>query len=240
MPEFIACDILGHISMGESMSFEIKNIKKSYGKKTPLADISFVAEESRCIGILGKNGSGKSTLLSILAGVQKCDGGEFFCDGENLFKNRKKLANDVGYVPQGTPLIEELSARDNLLLWYDKKTLSNELQNGVLQMLGVNEFMDTQVRKMSGGMKKRLSIACAVAKNPKLLLLDEPCAALDLVCKQNIYDYLARFKESGGMIVLTTHDEGDLALCDSIYILKAGKLHKYDYDGRIDSLVREL
>ena len=110
----------------------------------------------------------------------------------------------------------------------------------VLQMLGVNEFMDTQVRKMSGGMKKRLSIACAVAKNPKLLLLDEPCAALDLVCKQNIYDYLARFKESGGMIVLTTHDEGDLALCDSIYILKAGKLHKYDYDGRIDSLVREL
>ncbi len=222
------------------MDFEIKKIKKSYGKKTPLADVSFSVGEARCVGILGKNGSGKSTLLSTLAGVQKCDGGEFIFDGEDLFKAPKKLSEIVGYVPQGTPLLEELSARDNLLLWYDRKTLERELCGGVLSMLGIDEFIGVPVRKMSGGMKKRLSIACSIAKKPRLLLLDEPCAALDLVCKQSINEYLMKFKEQGGSLILATHDESELSLCDSIYILKDGRLTAYDYDGDIDRLARML
>ncbi len=222
------------------MKFEIKNIKKSYGKKTPLCDVEFSVSTSQCIGILGKNGSGKSTLLSILAGVQKCDKGELLFDGENLFRNKKRLAETVGYVPQGTPFLEELSGRDNLLLWYDRKTLEAELTDGVLNMLGIGEFIDVPVRKLSGGMKKRLSIGCSVAKKPALLLLDEPCAALDLVGKQSIHQYLMSFKAEGGSLVLTTHDEGELALCDVIYILKDGRLHKYDYDGDIDHLTRML
>ena len=222
------------------MNFEIKNIRKSYGKKTPLTDVNFTAGESKCIGILGKNGSGKSTLLSILAGVQKCDGGEFLLDGENLLRSPKTLTRVVGYVPQGTPLLEELSAKDNLLLWYDRKTLARELENGVLRMLGIDEFIGVPVRKMSGGMKKRLSIGCSVAKKPKLLLLDEPCAALDLVCKQSINEYLTKFKNAGGTLILATHDESELALCDSIYILKDGVLVPCDYDGDIDRLVRML
>ena len=222
------------------MNFEIKNVKKSYGKKAPLKDVSFSVAPSQCIGILGKNGSGKSTLLSSLAGVQKADGGEFLCDGENFFKNTKKLSETVGYVPQGTPLLEELSARDNLLLWYDKKTLDNELSSGILKMLGVDEFMSVPVKKMSGGMKKRLSIACSIAKKPKLLLLDEPCAALDLVCKQSINEYLKKFKADGGSLVLATHEESELLLCDVIYILKDGVLIEYDYDGNVERLVGML
>ena len=222
------------------MNFEIKNIKKSYGKKSPLVDVNFSAAESKCIGILGKNGSGKSTLLSILAGVQRGDGGEFLLDGVDLFGNPKMLTSTVGYVPQGTPLLEELSARDNLLLWYDRKTLDKELDNGVLAMLGIGDFISVPVRKMSGGMKKRLSIGCSVAKNPKLLLLDEPCAALDIVCKQSINEYLIKFKSEGGTLILATHDESELSLCDSIYILKDGILHSYDYDGDIDRLARML
>lgn len=222
------------------MNFEIKNIKKSYGKKAPLTDVSFSVAPSQCIGILGKNGSGKSTLLSTLAGVQKSDGGEFLCDGENFFKNPKKLSEIVGYVPQGTPLLEELSARDNLLLWYDKKALESELSEGVLKMLGVDEFMRVPVKKMSGGMKKRLSIACSIAKKPKLLLLDEPCAALDLVCKQSINEYLKKFKADGGSLILATHEESELLLCDVIYILKDGVLIKYDYDGDVERLVGML
>jgi len=222
------------------MNFEIKNIRKRYGKKTPLTDVNFTVSQSKCVGILGKNGSGKSTLLSILAGVQGCDGGEFLLDGENLFKTAKTLTKLVGYVPQGTPLLEELSARDNLLLWYDRKTLESELENGVLKMLGIDEFIGVPVRKMSGGMKKRLSIGCSVAKKPKLLLLDEPCAALDLVCKQSINEYLTKFKNAGGALILATHDESELALCDSIYILKDGVLVPYDYDGDIDRLAGML
>ena len=222
------------------MDFEIKNIKKSYGKKTPLRDVCFSVATSQCVGILGKNGSGKSTLISILAGVQRRDGGELLMDGEDIFRDGRRLADTVGYVPQGTPLLEELSARDNLLLWYDKKTLEAELRGGVLKMLGIDEFIDVTVKKMSGGMKKRLSIGCSVAKKPSLLLLDEPCAALDLVCKQSINSYLKDFKAEGGSIVLATHDESELELCDVIYILKDGILHKYDYDGDIDRLTRML
>ena len=222
------------------MNFEIKNIKKNYGKKTPLCDVSFDVLPSRCVGILGKNGSGKSTLLSVLAGVQKADGGEFRLDGEDLFRNAKRLSEVVGYVPQGTPLFEELNAKDNLLLWYDRKTLREELSDGVLKILGIDEFINVPVRKMSGGMKKRLSIGCSVAQNPSLLLLDEPCAALDLVCKQSIYRYLNSFKADGGSLVLVTHDEGDLALCDECYILRDGQLHPYSYDGDMNRLAGML
>lgn len=222
------------------MIFEIKDIKKSYGKKVPLSGVSFRAESGKCVGILGRNGSGKSTLLSILAGVQKCDGGEFLKDGEELFSSPKALSDAVGYVPQGTPLFEELSARDNLLLWYDKKTLDSELSGGVLKLLGIDEFIGVSVKKLSGGMKKRLSIGCSVAKAPPLLLLDEPCAALDLVAKKSINEYLSDYKSRGGAIVIATHDEGDISLCDELYVLKDGGLFFYEYDGDLSRLTEML
>ena len=222
------------------MKFEIRSMRKSYGKKTPLTDVSFDVQSGKCVAILGKNGSGKSTLLSILAGIQRCDGGEFTLDGDSLLRDKKLHSKSVGYVPQGTPLLDELSARDNLLLWYDKKSMKAELENGVLKMLGIDEFINVPVNKMSGGMKKRLSIGCSVAKKPPLLLLDEPCAALDLVCKQSILDYMTEFKSRGGTLILTTHDESDLSVCDSIYILKNGTLTPYQYDGDISRLAREL
>lgn len=222
------------------MELELKGIQKHFRKKIPLADIHLSAGQGKCIGIIGKNGSGKSTLLSILAGVQRCDAGEFFWKGEDLFKNKKLLSATVGYVPQGTPLLDELSAWDNLLMWYDKKTLARELENGVLAMLGIQEFIKVPVYKMSGGMKKRLSIGCAVAKAPSLLLLDEPSAALDLIAKENIAQYLRTFKQNGGTLLLTTHDESELSLCDEIYILKNGCLHPYVYDGNVHRLAVAL
>lgn len=222
------------------MELEIKGIQKHFQKKIPLKEISFTAEKGTCVGILGKNGSGKSTLLSILAGVQKCDAGELLWQGENLFKNKKALASFIGYVPQGTPLLEELSAWDNLLLWYNKADLKKELENGVLSMLGIPEFIKVPVSKMSGGMKKRLSIGCSVAKNPPILLLDEPSAALDLIAKENISSYLRQYKKDGGTILLTTHDESELSLCDKIYILKDGVLKPFVFDGDIHRLAVEL
>lgn len=218
----------------------VEKIKKSYGKRVILEDISFKAEAGTCVGILGSNGSGKSTLLSILAGVLKPDGGNFTYEGQDLFKNNKVKGKVLGYVPQGTPLIEELSARDNLRLWYSNADMKKSLESGVLKMLGIDEFTDVTVHKMSGGMKKRLSIGCAVAHAPSVLLLDEPCAALDLACKENISDYLTEFKKAGGIIVLATHDVQELPLCDTIYILKDGRLSLYDYDGDVKKLAEIL
>ncbi len=222
------------------MEIRINKIAKSYGKHEVLKDITFSAAGGSCIGILGANGCGKSTLLSILAGVQSGDGGQFLFDGEDLFKNPKRRAALVGYVPQGTPLIEELSAWDNLLLWYDRKELKQELQNGVLKMLGVDSFLKTTVRKMSGGMKKRLSIGCAMAKKPPVMLLDEPTAALDLACKRDISQYLTQYKKAGGILLLTTHDSMELSLCDRLYIMKNGILQDFSYTGDLEKLVNSL
>ncbi len=222
------------------MELTIEGLKKSYRRQQVLCDICLSAQSGSCIAILGANGSGKSTLLSILAGVQKPDGGSFAIDGKQLFSDESLRSRLVGYVPQGTPLIPELTARDNLALWYSRKELEQELQGGILAMLGIGEFIGKRVSKLSGGMKKRLSIGCAMAKRPPVLLLDEPTAALDLQCKQDIAAYLRAYRQSGGIVLLTTHEESELKLCDSWYILKNGRLEPYQYDGDLQRLTESL
>ena len=222
------------------MRIEIKGIKKSYRSKEVLKDITFTAEGGKCVGILGGNGCGKSTLLSILAGIQSADAGTFEYEGKDLFDYPKQRAQLVGYVPQGTPLIEELNAKDNLSLWYSKEEMNQQLSGGVLDMLGINDFLKTPVSKMSGGMKKRLSIGCAISKRPPILLLDEPMAALDIVCKQKIFEYVSRHKKAGGIVLLSTHDMLELNLCDECYIIKNGTLVPYHYDGNIEHLVKSM
>ncbi len=222
------------------MEICIKNLKKKYGKKEVLKDVSFSAKSGTCVGILGGNGCGKSTLLSILAGVQAADGGEFLFNGKDLLQYTRQRNALVGYVPQGVPLIEELTARDNLLLWYDKKAMEKELASGLLATLGINDFLKTPVSKMSGGMKKRLAIGCAMASHPPILLLDEPMAALDLACKKDIFDYIAKVKSAGGIVLLVTHDVLELDLCDTCYIIKGGVLTPFDYSGNIDTLIKSF
>ena len=195
--------------------FEISNLSKSFNKKQVLKNISLSAKEGEIIGIAGANGSGKSTLLSLLARTQ----------------------NEIGFVPQNTILIEELSARDNLRLWYEKSDLENALKDGgAISFLEIGSFLDVSVSKMSGGMKKRLSIACAVAKNPKILLLDEPSAALDLPCKEKLYRYYKKFAENGGIVILATHDGEELSLCTRCFVLKDCSLFPYKYDGDLHAL----
>ena len=222
------------------MEIELKNIQKKFGKKEVLKQVDLRCAGGQCIGILGSNGSGKSTLLSILAGVLPGDGGQFLWNEQDLFRDPKLRSRLVGYVPQGTPLLEELTAWDNLLLWYDKQSLQQELESGVLKLLGIGDFLKVPVHKMSGGMKKRLSIGCAVSKRPPVLLLDEPTAALDLACKESIASYLRQYKASGGLLLLTTHDVLELQLCDAWYILKNGVLTPFTFDGNLQKLVESL
>ncbi len=222
------------------MKITVEGIKKKYRKKKVLEKIDFTAQSGQCIGIIGGNGCGKSTLFSILAGVNKADGGSFYWDETDLLKDGKKRADVVGYVPQGTPLIEELNAYDNLLLWYDKSVLQQELETGFLAVLGIGDFLKVQVSKMSGGMKKRLSIGCAVAHRPQVLLLDEPSAALDIVCKKKITEYLKAYKKLGGIIFIATHDPLELEICDCIYIMKNGMLEEYQYSGNLHDLAERL
>ena len=228
------------VLLGFYMHIEIKDIHKKYGPKQVLRGVTLSADEGMCIGILGGNGSGKSTLLSILAGIQPADSGAFLYDGTDLFRYPRERSRMVGYVPQGTPLIEELTAYDNLLLWYKKDALKAELSGGLLNLLGIQDFLKTPVSKMSGGMKKRLSIGCAMAGRPPILLLDEPMAALDLACKQEISEYIKNHKKKGGIVLIATHDVLELTLCDSWYIIKNGQLTPFSYTGDVDELVKNL
>jgi len=229
------------------MELILSGISKSYQrgnflfpqKRKILCDISMSASCGDCIGILGANGSGKSTLLSILAGVKSPDSGTFLYNNTNLF-TKNNISSLVAYVPQQNPLVEELNAYDNLLLWYSKEQIKSELENGVLKLLDISSFLHTPVSKMSGGMQKRLSIACAVAKKPKILLLDEPSAALDLICKEKIYSYFKDFTKNGGIIIIITHEIQELELCSKLFILRNGVLIPYTYNGNSQELAREL
>ena len=222
------------------MDLTINHIKKGFKNKSVLEDITFSANRGECIGILGGNGCGKTTLLSILAGTVSADGGSFCWGGKELLASKEPRSKVVGYVPQGTPLFEELTAKDNLRLWYDRKEMLHQLKGGVLELLGIHEFLSVPVSKMSGGMKKRLSIGCAVAGKQPILLLDEPTAALDLVCKQRIWDYLSDYQAKGGIILLVTHDVQEIERCSSCYLMQDGKLVPYEYDGNVRHLVEQL
>lgn len=219
---------------------EIKNIHKHYGKHKVLNGVDFTVEPGEIVGILGANGSGKSTLLTILAGLQNCDAGFFNIDGRDLLKDSKLRNQLVAYVPQEMPLITELTAWDNLRMWYSADSLKKELNSGVLKLLGIDQFSKVPVSQMSGGMKKRLCIGCAMNSNPKLMLLDEPTAALDLVCKEKIYSYFEQYKSKGGSMIIATHEVQEIELCDRCYIIKGGVLENYKYDGDIPHLIGRL
>ena len=201
---------------------EICRISKKYGKNQVLRDVSFPFGAGEAVGIVGVNGSGKSTLLRILAGVQKADSGQFFWRGTELLSGG--AGGLVSYVPQGTPLIEELSAYDNLRLWYEKDALEESLTHGMLRELGVDEFLKKSAKKLSGGMRKRLSVGCAIANDPEIMLLDEPMTALDLVAKEKLMNYFHGFGRGGGAIILVTHDTEELQNCKRCYLLDEGVL----------------
>lgn len=184
-----------------------------------LNHISLQVAPGECIGLLGINGSGKSTLLGILSGGLRQDHGTYSFDEPD---------KTVSFLPQENPLIPELSGLDNLKLWYSGRSteLNSTYSLSILKRLGVDVFLHQKVSTMSGGMKKRLSLAICMLEQPDLLLLDEPLAALDLLCKKGILAYLKEYTGNGGSIIVATHEEDALSICNRIYILKDGLLQE--------------
>ncbi len=178
------------------------------------------------MGIVGGNGCGKTTLLSIVAGAARPDGGSVSFDGHEAVGHPRVYEKYAAYVPQENPMMPELSARDNLLLWYrgDRRRMERDLEEGAARMMGVGQFLRTPAGKLSGGQKKRLTIAGALAGHAPVLVMDEPGAALDLACKEDIKAYLGTYMEQGGTVILTSHEMAELSLCHRIYVLKEGRL----------------
>ena len=172
-------------------------------------EVSLQVHPGEFIAVLGHNGSGKSTLLSCIA---------------------KKYAGTpdvrIGYVPQENPLYDELKPVDNLRMWTNKRKseILQALQIQPLAQLGIQTFLDTPVKNMSGGMKKRLSLACALLDAPQILLMDEPFAALDLPAKQDAMQFMRYYLSLGNSIVIASHEEAVFQFCHTVYLLKNGTL----------------
>lgn len=213
----------------KAVMVQVQGLVSGYGRKKILRGADFYIKEGECVGIVGANGCGKSTLFSVLSGTKRPSFGTITYAGRNPLKERRLFYHMVGYVPQENPLIPELSVRDNLKLWYTGKgQLEAMLNSSFGQMLQLREMLPLRTDRLSGGMKKRVSIGCAMAANPPLMILDEPSAALDLTCKEEMKEYLQTWKMAGGTILITTHEESELGLCDRLYVMHDGKLAEID------------
>lgn len=211
---------------GGQIVIEAAGIKKSYGFKKVLKNVDLYVKRGECVGIVGANGCGKTTLLGVLAGTQKPSGGKLVYGGKNPLKNKKIFADFIGYVPQENPLMEQLSVLDNLKFWYcgGKRILKEDIKNGAPAALGLADKLYTRVDKLSGGTKKRLSIACALANYAPVLIMDEPGASLDIVCKEDIRNYIRDYILRGGTVIIASHEQEELALCSRLYVMKDGVL----------------
>lgn len=145
---------------------------------------------------------------------------------------KKQFGKLIGYVPQENPLFPELTVKDNLLLWYGgKAALRREMEGGVIEKLGLLEVLKKRVDTLSGGMKRRVCIACAMAENPQLLIMDEPGAALDIECKKVLYAWLKEYRGAGGTAVMSSHEKAEWEMGDIVYLLRDGSLHKIENVG---------
>lgn len=200
---------------------EVSHISKKYGKKHILHDISFQVKSGECVAIVGKNGCGKSTLLQIMAGILKTDAGNIRYFGKETGNNRKVFRKYCGYVPQDNPLMEELTVRDNLRLWGYKENVAGE---NVIRQFQMHELLGMPVATLSGGMKRRLSIACALLENPPIMLLDEPTTALDIHYQESVRCWMKEYQEMNGIVVMITHDEHEILTSDRCLVMNEGKM----------------
>ena len=197
----------------------VSQVKKKFGRKQILRDISFQVKCGECVAVVGRNGCGKSTLLQIMAGILKADEGSIRYFGQDTGKGKKVFRKYCGYVPQENPLMEDLTVKDNLSLWGAGRNAASEK---VIEQFGLGEIMHMPVENLSGGMKRRLSIACALLEWPPVLLLDEPTTALDIYYQENVRQWMGQYREMNGIIVMTTHDEKEILAADRCLIMKDG------------------
>ena len=202
---------------------KVSHIRKFYRKKAVLEDVSFTARPGERIAMIGRNGCGKTTLMKILAGIIKPDAGALEYFGQNPFRQRGGFLKLCGYVPQEDPLIEELTVKDNLKLWGQKKCLSDQR---LMEMFDLNPILKVQVRKLSGGMKRRVSIACAISQWPPILLMDEPTAAVDLYYKQVLWQWMEQYTALNGILILSTHEEREIRDSQRCLLLEQGQLRE--------------
>ena len=219
---------------GEERSFnimlELKNIKKSFGGKTILNDISLDMQDGEIISILGPSGSGKTTLLNLILGITEVDGGKIIYNGEDM-TNVPMEQRGFNIVFQDYALFPNLNAYQNITYGLKNKPgiSSQDEVDDLIELLGLKEHLDKKIEQLSGGQKQRVALARTMVMKPKILLLDEPLSALDGVIKESIKDRIKTIaREYHLTTIIVTHDpEEALTLSDRVLIINEGKISQY-------------
>jgi len=213
------------------MILEGKSLKKTLDKKEVLAEIDIFVDSKKTYGLLGPNGAGKTTLFSILAGLIKPSDGEIFFDTKNVnnLNFEKRSEYGVIYLPQEPSVFRELTVEENLKAALEaKKYKKLEIKNKILKIL--EEFNLKKISKqkcisLSGGQRRRVEIARAIALSPKLILLDEPFAGIDPLVINEIKSLIKNLKEKKIGILISDHNvKATLDICDFIYVINSGRV----------------
>ena len=222
----------------------VKNLCKSYGKITALDNLCLSINQGEIYGLLGPNGAGKSTLIGILSGLIHVDRGEVRIFGEKPGRGRRKIKSRVGVVPQNLAIYEDLTARENISFFAGLYGLGGEKAadavDWALEFTGLSERANSRCGGFSGGMKRRLNIACALAHRPDILIMDEPSVGIDPQSRNNILQSVRKLNESGMTVIYTTHYIEEVeAICTRTGIIDHGKLIAEGDTEQLKSLVAD-
>lgn len=209
-----------------------KNVSKNYKQLKAVDGISLTIEKGEFFGLLGPNGAGKSTLINMMAGLVKPSNGSIDVMGFNVNKEYQEARHSVGIVPQELVFDPFFNVREMLRFqagYFGKDKLNDKWVDEVIERLDLTDKASTNMRKLSGGMKRRALIAQALVHRPPVIVLDEPTAGVDVELRQKLWSFIKELNNEGHTIVLTTHylEEAE-ALCNRVAMMKSGKIVALD------------
>ena len=223
---------------------KIENLVKHYGKFKALDHLDLQVEKGDILGLLGPNGSGKSTTINCVLSLLSYDSGSIKIFGEEMGPEKYNIKQKIGVVPQEIALFEELNVTDNIQyfcgLYIQEKAKREQYVEEVIQLVGLEEFRKFYPKQLSGGLKRRLNIACGIVHKPELIFLDEPTVAVDPQSRNKILDSIKELNRQGATIVYTTHymEEVEI-LCNNIVIIDQGKVIAEGTKEQLKNRVRE-
>jgi ABC-2 type transport system ATP-binding protein len=208
---------------------EVKNLSKSYKNLKAIDDLSFDVYEGEILGLLGPNGSGKSTTINSVLNLLSFEKGTIKIFGKEMKPDAYDIKRNIGVIFQEVAVLEELTVYENIDyfcgLYVSDKLLRKSYVEDAINLVGLKEFTKFYTKQLSGGLLRRLNIACGIAHKPKLIFLDEPTVAVDPQSRNNILDGIKKLRDEGATIVYTTHYMEEVEMiCDRIIILDKGKI----------------
>ena len=218
------------LTVGGTFAIEVERLSKTYeGKVTAVEDVSFQVPAGEVFGLLGPNGAGKTTTLRVLITVLRPTGGSARVLGMDVVEQANEVRQAIGYVPQERAIDRFLTGREHLQLlaslYHIPKDKAPARIDEVLKLVNLEHKADEVARNYSGGMKRKLDIACGLIPDPRVLFMDEPTLGLDVESRLKIWEHIRQLKARGITVLLTTNylDEAD-QLCDRIAIIDGGRI----------------